>query len=122
MPKQDHIDLSLPGAQRLFSAAFPRILVKDASPRDDNPPVEYPREAGDSVQASIVLRFVVAADGVVEPGTVEGVRTASPVFLKAAYASLSRLRFVPATVNGCPVAQQVDYPFAFLPPEVLRKD
>lgn len=114
---------SLPGSQRLFTAAFPRIAVKDAAPRDDNPQVAYPQEAaGDSLQANVVLRFVVAADGTAMPATVEVVRTAPSAFMKAAYTSLSRQHFVPATVNGCPVAQQVDYPFAFLPPEVFRKD
>lgn len=108
---------SVPGSLRLFTAAFPRIAVKDAAPRDDNPPVVYPQGASDSIQTTVVLRFVVAADGVVEPATVEAVRAAAPPFMKAAYASLSGAHFVPATVNGCPVAQQVDYPFAFLPPE-----
>ncbi len=109
---------SLPGSQRLFTATFPRITLKDAAPRADNPPVAYPSEAeGDSTQVNVVLRFVVAADGVVEPATVEVLRAAALPFMKAVLTSLSRQRFVPAMVNGCPVAQQVDYPFAFLPPE-----
>jgi TonB-like protein len=109
---------SVPTSQRLFSAAFPRMLVKDAAPRDDNPPVAYPAGVeGDSLQANVILRFVVAADGTAEPGTVEVVRAAPAPFMKAAYTSLIRQHFVPATVNGCAVAQQVDYPFAFIPPE-----
>jgi hypothetical protein len=109
---------SLPGSQRLFTATFPRITVKDAAPRDDSPSAVYPPEAmGDSTQENVVLRFVIAADGTVMPGTAEVVRTAPSPFVQAAFASLDRQHFVPATVNGCAVAQQVDYPFAFLPPE-----
>ena len=109
---------SLPGAQRLFAGDFPRMPVKDAVPKADNPAATYPSDsAAAGASATVLLRFVVAPDGHVEPGTVEVTRMAPLVFIKAAYESLNRQRFVPATVNGCPVAQQVDYPFAFLPPE-----
>ena len=109
---------SLPGAQRLFSGDFPRMPVKDAVPRPDNPPAAYPRDSTTSAgPTSVMLRFVVGPDGMVEPGTVELGRVAPLPFIKAAFESLNRQRFAPATVNGCPVAQQVDYPFAFLPPE-----
>jgi TonB family protein len=114
---------SLVDSQRLFTASFPRMPVTDARPLADVAPAKYPEEAaGDSVRASVLLRFVVSADGLVEPATVEVVRPAPMVFLKAAYESLSQYRFAPATVNGCAVAQQVDYPFAFLPPQGARKD
>jgi hypothetical protein len=109
---------SLPHAQRLFSGDFPRMPVKDAVARADNPPPPYPSDpTDDGALASVMLRFVVATDGVVEPATVEVVRLAPPPFVRAAYQSLNQQRFEPATVNGCPVAQQVDYPFAFIPPE-----
>jgi hypothetical protein len=115
----DSLDRSL----RLFTGAFPRMPVNDARPLSTNPPPKYPDEAvEDSLRASVVMRFVVGPDGLIEPATVEVLRIAPPAFLKAAYQSLSEQRFTPATVNGCPVAQQVDYPFAFLPPEIVRKD
>jgi len=109
---------SLPGAQRLFSGDFPRMPVKDAVPRPDNPSPVYPSDSTVSgAPTSVMLRFVIGPEGMVEPGTVELTRVAPMAFIKAAFESLNRQRFAPATVNGCPVAQQVDYPFAFLPPE-----
>jgi hypothetical protein len=113
---------SVAGAQRLFTGEFPRMSVKDAMARADNPAAPYPRDSTVAEEpVTVMLRFVVGPDGRVVPGTVEVERLAPLAFIKAAYESLDRQRFVPATVNGCPVAQQVDYPFAFLPPEVSRK-
>jgi TonB family protein len=114
---------SQPGALRLFAATFPQLPVKDAAVRTDTPAPKYPEEElGRGGQMSVMLRFVIARDGVAEPGTVEVVRSAPDSFLNAALQALAEQQFIPATVKGCPVAQQVDYPFAFLPPELLRKD
>lgn len=109
---------SEPGAQRLFAASFPRLRVKDAEARADSPAPKYPDDdSGQSGQVTVVLRFVVARDGVAEPGTIEVIRRASEPFMNAALQALEKQRFVPATVKDCPVAQQVDYPFAFFPSE-----
>jgi hypothetical protein len=107
---------SLPTSLRLFTGLFPSMPVRDATPAAAIAPLKYPELAsGDSIRANVVLRFVVGVDGLVEPATLEAVRPAPLPFLKAAIESLAPQRFTPATVNGCPVAQQVDYPFAFLP-------
>ena len=109
---------SLPDSQRLFAASFPRLSVKDAVAHTDNASPKYPEDASpDSRPVTVSLRFVVSRDGAVDLGTVELVRSAPLPFVKAAYEALSGQKFVPATVHGCPVAQQVDYPFAFLVPE-----
>lgn len=109
---------SIAGSERLVSALFPRMPVVDAAPRPDNPPLSYPAEAlADSLPGeTVVLRFIVGREGVPEPGTLEAVRVASVVFLRAAVAALPSQRFRPATIRGCPVAQVVDFPMAFVPP------
>jgi hypothetical protein len=92
--------------------------VRDAVPRPDNPAPVYPSDSTvGAAPTTVMLRFVVGPEGTPEPGTLELARAAPLAFIKAAFESLNRQRFAPATVNGCPVAQQVDYPFAFLPPE-----
>lgn len=109
---------SEPGALRLFVATFPKLSVLDARALADSPPPKYPEnEPSRDEPTSVVLRFVVAPDSVVEPATVEAIRAAPEPFMKAALQALEGQRFVPASVKGCPVAQQVDFPFAFLPPE-----
>jgi hypothetical protein len=118
-----HIDVriasdSADGGRRLFSAVFPRMPVVDAVPRLGNPAPAFPdAERRDSVAAGeALLRFVVDHHGIPILSTVEDVRASSVSFLRAALAILAAQRFTPATVRGCPVAQQVDYLFSFALP------
>lgn len=109
---------SVPGAQRITAAHFPRMRVVDAIPSRDNPPAVFPESAKvDSLNTGeVVLRFVVDAAGLPEPSTVELLRATSISFVRAALDALPKQRFRPATIRGCPVAQTVDYSFSFVPP------
>jgi TonB family protein len=110
------------GAQRLFSAYFPRMPVVDAVPSRDNPAAEFPDEARrDSIDGGeVVLRFVVDRDGLPALETVEVVRANVLAFVRAALAALPAQSFTPATVHGCAVAQVVDYAFTFVTPQPHR--
>lgn len=109
---------SIVGSRRLFSATFPRMPVVDVVLQLGNPAPAFPKvEQQDSVTAGeVLLRFVVDHHGVPMLSTVEDVRASSINFLQAALAVLPAQRFIPATVRGCPVAQQVDYLFSFAVP------
>ena len=109
---------SMPGAQRIIAAHFPRMRVVDAIPSRDNPPAVFPdsAEADSLTTGEVVLRFVVDGTGLPEPSTVELLRATSFSFVRAALAALPKQRFQPATIRGCPVAQTVDYSFSFVPP------
>ena len=110
------------GAQRLFSAYFPRMPVVDAVPNRDNPAAEFPDEARrDSIGVGeVVLRFVVDRDGMPALETVEVVRANVLAFVRSALAALPAQTFTPATVHGCAEAQVVDYAFTFVTPEPQR--
>lgn len=106
-----------PGGEPLVSSSFPRLPVVDAAPLSTNPVPEYPDSAAASGETDeVVLRFVVDRDGLPVTRTAEIVRAADPELLRAAVPLLPDLRFHPATVAGCPVAQVIDYPFSFVPP------
>ena len=109
---------SLPRSRRLASASFPRMPVVDAAPVADNPAPVLPPEIRNDTAAAIgpvLLRFVVTRDGYPAAGTVEVLRTPSVALLDAALRALESQRFSPATIRGCAVAQQVEYPFVFVP-------
>lgn len=101
-------------ALRLAALIFPRMPVVDAVPSHDNPPAQFPDSVEDEVSDDVVLRFVVDPDGGANDQTVEVVRAPSLEFVRAAFLALPMQRFTPASVRGCPVAQQIYYPFAFI--------
>jgi len=108
---------SLPGGRRISLAEFPRMPVVDAVAKPDNPLPEYPTEEKQTgVQGNAVLRFIVDRDGEPIPETVMVVRGTTRGFVTAGIATLPKLRFTPATINGCAVAQVIDYPFNFVLP------
>jgi TonB family protein len=108
---------SLAGGRRLLAAEFPRMPVVDAVAKPGNPMPEYPlEEKRDSVEGNAVLRFVVDRDGEPIVETVMVVRATTRGFMNAALTTLPNLRFTPATIKGCAVAQVVDYPFNFVRP------
>jgi hypothetical protein len=106
------------GARRLTSAFFPRVPVVDAQPLPDNPAPTFPdsdRAAG-VTSGEVVTRFVVDRLGMPMTETIEFIRGSSLGFARQALTVFPKLRFKPATVHGCAVAQRIDYPFAFLLP------
>ena len=109
---------STPGARRMLSAYFPRMPVSDAVPREGNPSAEFPEAAkADSIfSGEVVLRFVIDREGVPLLQTLEVVRATSAPFISAAVAALPAQRFQPASINGCAMAQSVEYPFTFALP------
>jgi hypothetical protein len=109
---------SMPGARRIVSALFPRMPVVDALPDLGNPPPEFPADerADSTATGEVVFRFVVDRAGLPIMETVEVLRGSSLSFVKEAVAALTKQRFVPATIRGCPVAQQVEYPMTFVLP------
>lgn len=103
------------GARKFVEAYFPRMPVVDAVPELDNPKPEFPDDArADSVTAGeVVFAFVVDRSGSPAMETVEVLRATSMSFVRAALRALPAQRFRPATVHGCPVAQQIEYPMGF---------
>lgn len=111
---------SVPGAIKAMNAWFPRMPVKDALPKPDNPPARFPLGAQDDStrRFDVSLRFVVDRDGAPALETVEVVRATSSAFLREAFAALPTQRFMPARIDGCPVAQVVTYAFTFVVPRI----
>jgi TonB family protein len=65
------------------------------------------------IDGSARFRFVVDSTGRVEVNTVEQVLASHEAFGFAVRATLSRMRFTPAQVNGKTVRQLVELPFVF---------
>lgn len=109
---------SSPGARRFVEAFFPRMPVVDALPALDNPPPDFPEdERADSVTAGeVVFQLVIDRSGSPAMETVEVLRASSMSFVRAALRVLPDQRFTPATIRGCPVAQQIEFPIWFVLP------
>lgn len=109
---------STAGARRIVMAVFPRMPVVDALPALDNPAPEFPDDerADSTTYGEVVFRLVVDRAGEPMMETVEVLRAASISFVRAAVKVLPKRRFVPATIHGCPVAQEVEYPMTFVLP------
>ncbi len=101
-------------ARVLFISRVPRVRATDAAPVGDNPTPRYPEnERTANVNGFVLAQFVVGANGRVQPGTIDVVQATSRAFMEAALDVIEKLRFMPATVAGCAVAQQVRYPVRF---------
>jgi hypothetical protein len=114
---------STPNALKMVEAVFPRMPVIDAVPYADNPPAKLPLGVYDDStrRFDVMLRFVVDRAGLPALETVELIRGSSLAYVREAFQVLPKQRFKPARVNGCPVAQVVSYPFAFVwPPPAVR--
>jgi hypothetical protein len=107
---------SSPGAREFVAANFPRMPVVDAVPALDNPPPEFPADERDdgATAGEVVFRLVIDRSGSPAMETIEVLRASSMSFVRAALAALPTQRFTPATIGGCPVAQQIEYPMAFV--------
>ena len=102
--------------RRLVTTRFPRMPINDAAVQPGASTAELPQtERREGLPAETVLRFVVDRTGEPIMETLEIVRGTSIDFVRAALAALSKQRFVPARIRGCPVAQLVEFPFT-LPP------
>ena len=82
-------------------------ISRNASPR-------YPealRSVG--VQGVVTLRFIVSADGKVEPGSIEVVDSPNKLFTDAVKTALFNTRYRPAEAGGEKVRQLVEQAFTF---------
>lgn len=115
---------STAGARRIVRAFFPRMPVVDALPALENPAPQFPEDerADGTTYGEVLLRFVVDRAGEPMLETVEVLRAASISFVRAAVQALPKQRFVPATIHGCPVAQEVEYPMTFVLPRVPPRE
>ncbi|MGO8968898.1 MAG: TonB family protein [Myxococcaceae bacterium] len=78
----------------------------------DSPAAIYP--AGSTLQASVVTRVTVDADGKVTEAEV--VQSGGPAFDAAALEAVKRWTFHPALRDGAPVPARIRIPFRFEPP------
>ena len=102
--------------QRLVTTIFPRMPVTDATVQPGSGNADLPQtERREGLPTETVLRFVVDRAGEPIMETMEIVRGSSIDFVRAALTALSKQRFVPARIQGCAVAQLVEFPFT-LPP------
>lgn len=79
-------------------------------PRMPSYPFDMQREG---VDGKAVFAFVVGADGKIAPETFTLTRATGRQFVQSALRSFRDARFVPATVEGCPVATLAAQPFTF---------
>lgn len=103
-------------AREFIAADFPRMPVVDATPLLDNPAPEFPDDErdGGATSGEVVFQLVIDRSGLPAMETVEVVRASSMSFVRAALSALPRQHFTPARINGCPVAQQIEYPMTFV--------
>jgi protein TonB len=65
------------------------------------------------VEGTVAMRFIVGADGRVEPGSIEVISTPHRLFAEAVRRSLLETRYRPAEAGGRPVRQVVEQTFSF---------
>ena len=74
----------------------------------------YPPGLRDNgVVGKVQLRFVVQADGSVDPASIEVVAASVKALGKAAAKAVASIKFVPGKKDGAPVASQVVMPIAY---------
>ena len=86
------------------------------SPRDAQAAVlrTYPRALRDAgIGGKVQVRFVVRADGTVDPSSIEVLAASQEVFAQAAVEALREIRFVPGRRDGQPVASVVIMPVVY---------
>ena len=66
-----------------------------------------------NVQGAVSMRYIVSADGRVEPGSIEVISTPHKLFGDAVRTALLNMRFRPAEANGQKVRQLVEQTFTF---------
>lgn len=65
------------------------------------------------VEGAVVMRFIVSAEGRVEPGSIEAISTPHKLFADAVRAALLNTRYRPAEAGGRAVRQLVEQSFTF---------
>jgi protein TonB len=65
------------------------------------------------VEGTVAMRFIVGADGRVEPGSIDVISTPHKLFAEAVRRSLLETRYRPAEAGGRPVRQVVEQTFSF---------
>jgi len=89
--------------------------VDSAAQLKTSAPIEYPPSLfAAGVGGSVVVEFVVAANGTVEEETIGIISSTNGLFSEAAKAAVRRTVFVPALKNAKPVRQLVQQPIIFL--------
>jgi protein TonB len=82
-------------------------VTRSASPR-------YPESLKSvGVEGVVAMRFIVGADGRVEPGSINVISTPHKLFADAVRTSLLETRYRPAEAGGRPVRQVVEQTFSF---------
>jgi protein TonB len=85
-----------------------------ASIADNSPVPRFPSALrGIGIEGVARFRFVVDTAGRVELGSVEAISASHEAFAYAVRSTLPRMRFRPGRVDGRPVRQLVELPFAF---------
>lgn len=88
--------------------------VKSASQAAQAIQRAYPRSLQDSgIGGKVQVRFVVKADGSVDPGTVEVVAATVKALGDAAAQAVEKIQFVPGKKDGAAVAAVVVMPITF---------
>ncbi|HET7563982.1 MAG TPA: hypothetical protein VFJ96_03225 [Gemmatimonadaceae bacterium] len=109
----------------VFTVGEPLPLEEDAR-MIQQPPIHYPRSVeSERIEGYLVLQFIVDWTGRVDTSTVRDVWPANrprltgemgryyQALVNAVRAALPDARFEPARIDGCPVSQLVQMPFAF---------
>lgn len=86
---------SVTQAQRAISRSYPRALM----------------DAG--IEGRVQLRFVVGADGKVDPSSIEVVAASQKAFGEAAAEAIAKIEFKPGKKDGSPVAAVVVMPISY---------
>lgn len=76
-------------------------------------PVYPPELMKEGIQGGVFIRFVVDTSGHADPGSIEVVRAAHPLFVESVKQAVPLMLFTPAMVGGRPVRQAVEQNFEF---------
>ena len=95
-------------------AYFEFQVEKPALSQSGNPGPTYPESLRKlSLDGEVLAQFVVSQTGRAEMRTFRVLKATHAEFATSVRAVLPRMRFHPAELNGCPVRQIVQLPFAF---------
>jgi TonB family protein len=91
----------------LYAGTDAKLLPRSTGP-------QYPQMQRNSrTNGEVMSKFTINPDGFVAPSTIRIVRATDKQFGDAVRAWLPTLRFMPATIGGCPVASAVAVPTRF---------
>jgi TonB family protein len=76
-------------------------------------PVYPPELMRESIEGSVMVRYVIDSTGRAEPGSLQVLSSSHPLFVKAVRDALPGMRFSAAIVDGRPVRELVEQSFAF---------